>query len=233
MDKKRIDWWRGGFVSPFTFTPFAWWDNGATYMASDGSQWTEKVRGYNVTSSGTARPTFTTNAVNGLPSYTFDAVNDVMSRSRITEMENLSGLTLWAVGNKYSLAQDDESTTTGRINLLNYQADNKIYGVLDGANQGNATVASAFNYAVMVFDGTLSGNSNRLKIWRNGVQLTLTFAGTVLATTGSNAASTFKFNKFNTVFQAGQSCEYGIITSAITGTQVTELNSYLAAKYAL
>lgn len=95
MKKQLLNWFLGGgeAFSPTSLTPTAWWDNGATYMAADGSQWTDRMGNYNLTAAGTARPTYTTNAQNGLPSYTFDGTTDVLAGSRITQIQGSQNFT--------------------------------------------------------------------------------------------------------------------------------------------
>lgn len=66
--------------------------------------------------------------------------------------------------------------------------DDLLLGVANGANTYgytslNLISAGAWHYVVLVFDGTLSGNSERLKAFVQGIQRALTFSGTIPATT--------------------------------------------------
>jgi len=55
-------------------------------------------------------------------------------------------------------------------------------GTGQGWGTGDVIVTDTWNHYAMVFDGDLSGDSNRLKVYFNGVQQTLTFTGGVPAT---------------------------------------------------
>jgi hypothetical protein len=63
-----------------------------------------------------------------------------------------------------------------------------------------ANTSSEWQNLAMVFDGTLSGNSNRLKGYVNGIPQTLTYTGTIPATSGTVDSSFFIGNNggFNT-----------------------------------
>lgn len=89
------------------------------------------------------------------------------------------------------------STPSGNQNVVqDASADTKVLIFLDtgpvlgamvatGSN-GRCSVSTSTKYIVsVVYDGSLVGNSNRLKIWLNGVQKSLTFTGTIPATTDS------------------------------------------------
>ncbi len=56
-----------------------------------------------------------------------------------------------------------------------------------GYTSGSKLTAGVWTHVAMVFDGSLSGNANRLKVYVDGVQEALTFSGTIPATTVSNA----------------------------------------------
>lgn len=75
---------------------------------------------------------------------------------------------------------------------------------VDSYGHTASSVVSTGNWYLVkyVFDGTLSGNSNRLKVYVNGVQKSLTFNGTIGATTPSNAVNMF-FADNNTYFFNG------------------------------
>ncbi len=61
-----------------------------------------------------------------------------------------------------------------------------------GSNYGKTATNSwrpgVWNHVAMVFDGSLSGNSNRLKVYINGILQTLSFGGTIPAALQDNTA---------------------------------------------
>ncbi|MHC5113429.1 MAG: DUF2341 domain-containing protein [Planctomycetota bacterium] len=58
-----------------------------------------------------------------------------------------------------------------------------------GYTNANIISATVWHHWAMVFDGTQAGNSNRLKFYLDGVEQTLTYNGTIPATTPSNTQS--------------------------------------------
>jgi hypothetical protein len=55
---------------------------------------------------------------------------------------------------------------------------------------GNLLTNGSWAYVTMVFDGTLTGDSNRLKGYVNGNSVSMTYSATISATTQSNSAET-------------------------------------------
>lgn len=76
-------------------------------------------------------------------------------------------------------------------------SDDVIVGIptstTDGSTFGyttsNVLSANTWKHIVAVFDGQQSGNANRLKIYADGVQQTLTFSGTIPATTQATTSN--------------------------------------------
>lgn len=98
-----------------------------------------------------------------------------------------------------------------------------------GGNVGDTTnaamVADTLYHFVVVYDGNLTGNANRLKIYLNGTQKTLSFVGTIAASLPSTAAplwvgawSTSVTRPFN-----GSIDEVGLWNVALTSGQAARL----------
>ncbi len=108
-----------------------------------------------------------------------------------------------------------------------------IYNIpASAAAYGSVGTTNAFHYILLVFDGTATGNANRLKVYVNGSLATLSFTGTIPTNTengspipsiGSNVVSSV----------AGTVVEVGAVGRTISGTEITNLNSYLATRYGL
>lgn len=92
----------------------------------------------------------------------------------------------------------------------------------EDANQ----LASTWYHLVIVFDGSLSGDANRLKIYQNGVALTLTAVqGAVPASMIADTAD-FNFGKFGgsvTRYWNGRMDEGGLWNRALTSGEVSAL----------
>lgn len=219
-------------IDPFSLTPLAYWDNGGSYMAADGSQWTDRMGNYNLTAAGAARPTLTPGALNGLSSYSFNGTSQVLSGARITQIQNASSFTFWFVGRRCAMTH----YTSGTIRTeFVHNIDNLNYGIVANStlNYGTHARTNAFNYSVIVFDGTQTGNANRLRMWTNGFENVITFTGTIPAATENDVSSIIRLGRFAGGFIAGESLEHGIITRALTPEQVEGVGFFLKNKYAL
>jgi hypothetical protein len=225
----------GGFT-PDDLSPFAWWDNGTDYMAADGSLWEDKMLNYDLATIGTP-PTFTPNAQNGLPSFAFNGTNDILQGAKITELSGVSSFVIWMVSKRGVLVHESEAGVplNFRVNLIQLDDDDAFYAVVANGSLAFGTCAGSniFNCAVLVFDGGQTGNANRLKLYVNGVQQTLSFTGTVPATTDSQSDATIRMGKFaDATFNSGEVLEAGI-AETITSQQLIDINAYMVNKYAL
>ena len=77
--------------------------------------------------------------------------------------------------------------------IVIYRYSNSVYFHINssGSNLGYVTGPSngVWTNILMVYNGSLSGNTNRLKVYFNGDQQTLTFAGSIPSVTGSYSTS--------------------------------------------
>lgn len=171
-------------------------DNGSGTTATDTS-----TNGNNGTL--TNGPTWTTGQVGG--AVDFDGSDDYIELADLATIESQSTVTFAAwvrpdslTGNdygaffcKYNSGTDDLcfqiggdggiGSTTALVGTIRNGSDTYGYTGNDKLTVGT------WSHVAMVFDGRLTGNSNRLKIYVNGVSETLTFNGTIPATTTSNS----------------------------------------------
>lgn len=108
-------------------------------------------------------------------------------------------------------------------------ASNLMVGVGLGVDEsaitevGGLLATDTWTYCTMVFNGALSGDSNRLKLFTNGTQRTLTFSsvGIVPATVpATTAVTTFAAHSDLAFFFIGRMDEIRIATSAKTDTWI-------------
>jgi len=85
----------------------------------------------------------------------------------------------------------------------------------------------------MVFDGSQSGNANRLKAYVDGKQQTLDFQGTIPATTPNTSGNpvTFGENLDATDFYSGKLDEVKIFNYALTPQQIRDVYNSGAVRY--
>jgi len=92
-----------------------------------------------------------------------------------------------------------------------------------GTSPTNSLTTNAWNHVVMVFDGTQTGNTNRLKIYINGKLQTLTFGGTIPATTQATTSNVkIGATSDNARFFTGSLDEVKIYNTALTADQVQQ-----------
>lgn len=102
--------------------------------------------------------------------------------------------------------------------------------VANGSNTYGYTATGKISTAtwyhvVMIYDGTQTGNANRLILYLNGSQETLTFVGTIPSTTYDTTADNFHVGTVSgsSFFWDGRIDELGVWSRALTGSEVTEL----------
>lgn len=89
-----------------------------------------------------------------------------------------------------------------------------------------ATVASTWYHLAVVFDGSLSGNANRLKVYQNGSALTLSVVAGAVPATLRNGTAPFHLGKFGgalTRYHNGRLDEVGLWSRALTSGEVAQL----------
>jgi hypothetical protein len=98
---------------------------------------------------------------------------------------------------------------------------------------GGALSVSAWHHIVVIFDGSQTGDANRLKMYADGSQLTLSVAaGAVPAALQADGAD-FNLGKFGgglTFYMNGRIDEVGIWSKALTSGEVAELYNAGAGK---
>ena len=113
-----------------------------------------------------------------------------------------------------------------RIHLLKFSNNNLIAVVANGAGTLGFCSFNGFEntkaLVSLVFDGTLTGNENRCKLYINAIQQTLSFQGTIRPTI-PNESSDFRINSYEITGEFGQADynEIVITTDASTPSQIS------------
>lgn len=111
-----------------------------------------------------------------------------------------------------------------------HYSDNIMYFLLANGSSSYGSSAqniTGWNHWAMAFDGTQTGNANRLKGYLNGSPLTLTFLGTIPSTTSNNAvADTFRIGRANyaSAWSNGDFAEIGMWQEAINADEIASLS---------
>ncbi len=121
----------------------------------------------------------------------------------VTELKNASQFTLEAqfkydaTVSGWTTIMRKATSLTNRIMFHIGPSNNSIYVFVDngsssyGYTAANAVSPGNWYHVAAVFDGTQTGNANRLKIYINGVPQTLSFSGTIPASTSSTNTAPF------------------------------------------
>lgn len=105
-----------------------------------------------------------------------------------------------------------------------------------GGNVGTTTdfgfSVDTFFHVVIVYDGSQSTNATKLKIYKDGVQKTFSFIGTIASSMTDGTAPLALGAQASANFLTGSSRidEMGIWSKALTGSEVTELYNSGAGK---
>lgn len=110
-----------------------------------------------------------------------------------------------------------------------YNPDNNLYFVLSNAsNSVGAFIPNitGWNHVAMVFNGSLTGNSNRLKGYVNGANQSLSFFGTIPSTTSNNVNNEdlrIGRDVLSNVWSTGGFAELGMWQSSLTDGEIVSL----------
>ena len=200
---------------------------------SGSTSWNDISRAGN---NGTLTNGPTYNSANG-GSIVFDGVDDYVSVPKQTAFVNASQFTMmvWMKrrlsSSKVILYQGADANNDVAFELWN---DGNAYFEVGNASNTYGYIANTstnWQYLTMVFDGTLTGNSNRLKGYINGNLLSLTFALGSIPSTSGPSNSVFSIGNSQGIggnFSDGNIATTQIYNRALSATEV--LQNYNATK---
>ncbi len=136
------------------------------------------------------------------PTKAVSLSSSYISAGDVTQLKNTAAFTLesWVKFNSasnWATVLAKSTSGTDRIAIQTGPGDNSLYVMVgNGSNSYGFTAANAVSpgqwyHVAAVFDGTQTGNAARLKLYLNGIQQTLTFSGTIPATTSSTNSAAF------------------------------------------
>ncbi len=167
----------------------------------------------------------------------FDGSNDYVNIGDVSSVEGVSQISMSAWIKPRSLVDYGGiiSKYTGLFSDLTLNLGGGVtngntaiaVSIRNGSNSYGYTNAgyisvNNWTFVTFVFDGTQTGNANRLKIYINGTEVALSFSGTIPATTASNDAN-LNIGKVNTIYFDGTIDEPRIYNTALTATQIQAL----------
>lgn len=150
--------------------------------------------------------------------------------------DDVSQITYSAWVNFYNLNTQNfimfpDSGTTGHgFGFFDYGNGNLYFQSDNTTNSNRGYISNSGLYSInewvhfaLVFDGTATGNSNRLKAYVNGNLLNLTFSGTIPTTTKSSSYNLLIGSRKGGNSLNGKIDQVRIFSSALTSTQVESL----------
>lgn len=214
--------------------------NVAPSNGGDISQWKDRSgTGHNANQSGNAsvKPNWYANVLNGLGVIRFNGTSESLSINPIAFMQSLPGFTMMMVAKASSLAaaSDLTSSNVGGFRIFHNGTN---WGVSTSGGTGTSTVTgdtTKFHIYTQVFDGTATGNDNRLKFRYDGAQQAMTWSGTVGTTTSATAAD-FYIGSDSTGaagFFNGDFAELLMFTRTLNTSELISVESYLKYHWAL
>jgi len=234
-------------VAPSTFVTLQFWYDSADTdqfvpSATDEqtiTQWTDKsVLAHNANPSGgaTARPSYeNTTQLNGYGYLEFDG-NDHLTINPFTDLQSQPGFTMFIVSKFANTTGIKHLSDTDSGDLAMFANGTTMTVGMEGVT---ATVASEANtnWAIhtLSFDGSQTGNAARLVYRKDKTAKTLSFTGTVGATT--NASQT-TFNLGNehgggSNGHVGFMAEAVLFKKSLTSAEIQNIENYLSNKWGL
>lgn len=249
-----IPTFRGCLSRATTFSPsdlsglVQWLKADAITGLSDGdpvSTWGDSSgNGRDASGSGSARPVYKTNILNGKPTVRFDGVDDTMSLAALTLTKGISAVTLFAVCRFRSLptVQKDvfrfNTNGSGSRVLITggFTASKFVSGGrrLDGDSfQSVASTTNATTAAVVIC--AIDYSATLLQQYING---TLEGSSSSFQTSGSTSNTDSSKASLGSSGSGGQLAdvdifEVGCYLRFLNSTEIEQLTSYAQSKYAL
>ena len=230
-------------VSDAATTLQVWFDGADggqfTPAVSDGdtfTQWTDKsnfAHNANPTGGATTRPTYRTAVQNAKSIVRFDGTNDCLSINPVSWSQSLAGMTMIVVS-KFSNTSGTQTLTTSDQDDMGIFIDTNFKVSMAGASADSSTAAdTSFHIHTLVFDGSQSGNAARLVYRLDGAAKTLTFTGTVGATTSASNGSIFIGCDDSAEFMNGDVGEVLMFNKSLSGAEISGVESYLTTKWGI
>lgn len=215
---------------------------------SDGDSvrsWINRVDGNPVVATGSERPTYETNEINGHDVIRFDGTDDVLAEGVPDMMDpnGLAGLTVIVVGSVDDLtgfypfvSRNENSSGRGFLLLYDHTSNNVAFGVANSASVNGARRTTADLVATQryIITGVYDGTGGTIDTYLDGTLDNGTQTGTIPATIfqsgdifriGNTGDSGVDFD--------GDIAEILIYNRALTSGELTSVHNALSTKYSI
>lgn len=195
-------------------------------------------------STGGNRPVWYANAKNGLGAVRFNpagTTTQYLTINPVTYIQSLAGATLVILFKSSSTAAGTRYATSTDVGGFQWgQNGTQWVGGFSGSTftVNSITADTNWHHIVLNFDGTQTGNANRLKARLDGSDVGLTFGGTVNPTTSATAGyfyggSTGTSTTSTSNFWIGDIGEVMVWTRSLKTNEVLAVEDYLTNKWAV
>lgn len=180
------------------------------------------------------RPLYKAGILNGKPVVRYDGVDDALANAGFTDLAGAPSASLFtvkvqpaSVGVLVALYSGCGFGTFNIANTKYWRVDNSC----DVTGTPNWT---AWHYESLIFDGSQAGDSNRAKFRHNASPVTVSYGGAVPANLQlGNGVFVGALDDLGGLSWNGDIAEVLLYSTPISGANLTAVESYLAAKYAL
>lgn len=201
------------------------------------TNWTDQSgNGHNANQSGlnSIKPIWNSNIQNGLGALFFNG-GQSLNINPVAYLQNLSGATVYLTAKPTVLSGSSIlcSTDVGGF-TIKYNGTNWQVGIASGT--GTSTITSdttKFRRFGLVYDGTQTGNANRLKMYYDGVQQTLTFGATTVGSTTSASPKYWYIGTDNTNYFTGYIGMMFIFTRTLSAAEIIQVDTFLKNTWGL
>ena len=172
----------------------------------------------------------------GIRCLAHDGTNDIVSASPSLNALSKLSISTWVKSSTAQAAYFSYGVVGTYTNdILLAVSNGVLFGQINNGADGTASVSytpssSVWRHIVIVFDGTQTGNANRLKLYVDGVQQTLTFSGyTVPATTASPSSPQARLCTYYSApegwYVAGRQDDTRLYSRDLSWAEITSLGS--------
>ena len=209
-------------------------------ILSDGatiSTWKDKSgAAHDLNKAGNAgvKPVYKTNIQNGAGAVYFNGGNRSLNVNPISFMQSQSAFTLFVVAKPSSFVDGMALTCTDTDGYkIFYTSGHWAVTAANGTGIGAGSNSTKTSVFTLIYDGTKTGNANRLKFRVNKTDQSLNFGVTTVGATTSASASYFYAgrNSDDTARYNGYLMEIVLYSTALTPSNVSDVENYFINRW--
>jgi len=238
----------GRIDSPTTILNNTYWfssyDNSAAEFGSTLANnatvttWKDKsgaAHDLNKSGNASAKPVFKTSIQNGKGAVFFDGVDDSLNVNPITFLQSVGQVTTFVVAKAGTLSSGAAITCTDTDGYKIFYNGTHWATTFAGGTASTTTVPDTNTHIfTTIFDGTQTGNSNRLRFRIDRANQNLTFSTNV--NTATSASATYFHagqNSNGTSFFNGHIMEIILYSRALTNSEIDSVEQYFINRWAI